>query len=203
MKKMEQEERTLTIENVDKITKGYTCTIDGLGSSIAGKSGLRLLEALKREKLETGPYPGVTLFEAANRIMHDLVILYGVEWLLKNRIFPFNSYTVEFGIENTNGFGIIAGVDGKTLVGEAFNVAPAFFQPKKLSMLKKLRREGKNADYRIIMFNHDAVGKDWAPKDEKDLYYVVVNVCPPGAARVVPNINPQSTTPLNGATDSF
>jgi Uma2 family endonuclease len=35
--------------------------------------------------------------------------------------------------------------------GEAFNVAPSFFQTKKGKMLKKLRQPNTSADYKIIM----------------------------------------------------
>lgn len=42
------------------------------------------------------------------------------------------------------------------LVGEAFNVAPSFFQGKKRSALKKLREQRDKATYRIIMLNSDA-----------------------------------------------
>jgi len=192
---MRQKERTLTPKNVDRIIQEFVGSINGIGGSIKGKTGLGLLEALKREKLKAGPYPGVTLFEAANRTMTDLVILYGVAWLLKEKIFPFDSYTVEFGNEDKNGFDIKAKASGKTLLGEAFNVAPSFFQIKKSSMLKKLRHKGKNADFRIIMVNHDAVANGYAPKSEAGLYYVVVNVSS-GKARIVPNKALQPTSPL-------
>ena len=89
------------------------------------------MTSLKREKLDHGPYRDVTLFEAANRIMSDLVILKGIRWLLDEKVFPFDAYTVEFGNENRNGFDIRAEQGGKTLVGEAFNVAPSFYPVKR------------------------------------------------------------------------
>jgi hypothetical protein len=189
---MQQKERTLTSGNIDKLIDEFETSIAGLGSSIAGKTGLSLFEALKRDKLETGPYPGVTLFEAANRIMTDLVILRGVAWLLKNKPFPFDSYTVEFGNEGKNDFDIMASGADKTLVGEAFNVARALFQGKKSSMLKKLRRQGGRANYRVIMFNHDAVASDYASKEEEGLHYVIVNIRS-GATRLVPDPSIQRT----------
>jgi len=186
---MKQRERTLTTKNVDRIIQEFVGSIKGIGISIKGKAGISLLEALKREKLKTGPYPDVTLFEAANRIMTDLVILHGIAWLLKEKIFPFDSYIVEFGNEDNNGFDITAKASGKTLVGEAFNVAPSFFQIKKSSMLKKLKQNGRNADYRIIMVNHDAVADGYVPKSEVGLYYIVVNVAS-GKAHIVSNKAP-------------
>lgn len=48
---MQEIERTLTPVNIDRIIKEYTYAVDGLGSSIAGKTGLPLLEAMKRKRL--------------------------------------------------------------------------------------------------------------------------------------------------------
>ena len=173
---MLQHERVLTSANVGNLLKLFSAQIDQIGHSIAGKTGLGLIETLKRERLGIGPYPDVTLFEAANRIMSDLVILHGVAWLLKEQAFPFAEYTVEFGNEDKNGFDIMAKRGGKTLVGEAFNVAPSFFQGKKLSALKKLRKNGTSADYRVLLINHDAVRETYLAKGERDLFYLFVNV---------------------------
>jgi hypothetical protein len=115
-----------------------------------------------------------------------------VAWLLKNKPFPFDSYTVEFGNEGKNDFDIMASGADKTLVGEAFNVARALFQGKKSSMLKKLRRQGGRANYRVIMFNHDAVASDYASKEEEGLHYVIVNIRS-GATRLVPDPSIQRT----------
>lgn len=158
---MQQIVRVLNSENIDVITSDFHASLASIGESIQGKTGVALFTALKREKLVGGPYPGVSLFEAANRIMSDLVILGGVSGLLKERLFPFISYTVEFGNENNNGFDIRATSGNETLVGEAFNVAPSFFQIKKGSALKKLRRDGSDATYRILMFNDDAVSQSY------------------------------------------
>ena len=183
---MLQHERVLTSANVGNLLKLFSAQIDQIGHSIAGKTGLGLIETLKRERVGIGPYPDVTLFEAANRIMSDLVILHGVTWLLKEQAFPFAEYTVEFGNEDKNGFDIMAKSRGKTLVGEAFNVAPSFFQGKKLSALKKLRKNGTGADYRVLLINHDAVRETYLAKGERDLFYLFVNVRS-GEARLAPN----------------
>ncbi len=151
---MHQARDTLSRTNVDALITEYAASTGSLGESIAKLKGLRLLEALKRDVVGTGPYPGVTLFEAANRIMSDLVILHGVRWLLNHDVFPFDSYTVEYGNENRNGFDIRAAASGSTLIGEAFNVAQSFFQNKKNAMLKKLRDPAATADFKVIMFNH-------------------------------------------------
>ncbi|MFJ2483891.1 hypothetical protein ACIOWE_26900 [Pseudomonas sp. NPDC087598] len=109
--------------------------------------------ALKRDRLGHGPYPDVSLFEAANRIMSDLVILHGIGALLKGRLFPFDEYIVEFGNENRNSFDIRAESQSGTLAGEAFNAASSFFGTKKRAALKKLRSKALEQSFRVIMFN--------------------------------------------------
>ncbi len=183
---MQQNERTLNASNIAGITASFYTSLKSIGESIRGKTGVPLFMALKREKLVGGPYPDVSLFEAANRIMSDLVILKGVAGLLQNNSFPFSSYTVEFGNENENGFDICASSDSASLVGEAFNVASSFFQTKKGSALKKLRRDGANATYRILMFNDDAVSSSYSPKPEVGLHHILVCV-ESGQVQVKPN----------------
>ena len=124
----------------------------------------------------SGPYPNVTLFEAANRIMTDLVMLHGVRWLLKRKAFPFRAYTVEYGHGNEGAHDIEAREGGKTLIGEVFNVAPCFFPIKKAAALKKLRASRINAEYRVILVNHDAVVASYVPKPRSGEYYVFVNI---------------------------
>jgi hypothetical protein len=136
--------------------------------------------------VEIGPYPHVTLFEAANRIMTDLVILKGVRWLLDKRSFPFDEYLVEYGNEDSNEHDITAVQSGKRLIGEAFNVAPSFFQGKKTAMLKKLRNAGESIDFKIIMVNADAVNEDYLPKVKDREYYLFVDV-ESYEARLLPN----------------
>ncbi|MGO9109905.1 MAG: hypothetical protein ACLP9L_11790 [Thermoguttaceae bacterium] len=172
--------------NVDVIIVDYTASVETLGDSITNLKGIRLLEALKLDKVGAGPYPDVTLFEAANRIMSDLVILHGVKWLLNHHIFPFESFTIEYGNEDKNGFDIRTSAGGKTLIGEAFNVAKSFFQIKKSAMLKKLRGPAATANFKIIMANHDAVQLQYAPKLRAQEFFVFVDIWT-GAGRLVPN----------------
>jgi len=175
----------LSAANIGQQLDEYVRCVEEIRFPIANAGGLRLLESLKRDKVNAGPYPSVALFEAANRIMTDLVILYGVKWLLDKNVFPFQTYTVEFGTENNNGFDIRAENNGKILIGEAFNVAPSFFQTKKTSMLKKLRYDTQ-ADFKLIMVNQDAVAERYNPKAEKGEYYLFVQVGS-GIANVLPS----------------
>lgn len=173
---MHQSSTTLSKANIDQTLADYLASVEDLGESIANLRGFRLFEALKRDVVGKGPYPTVTLFEAANRIMTDLVILYGVRWLLKHALFPFDTYVVEYGNDDTQGFDIRASSGGSALIGEAFNVAPSFFQGKKRSMLKKLRQPTALADFKLIMFNHDAVTPEYVPETGEREFYVVVRV---------------------------
>jgi hypothetical protein len=120
---MNVERRVLTSGNIDRVLSSRTAQLEDLGRPIVGLKGLDMLQALKRKEVGSGPYPHVTLSEAANRIMSDLVILHGVKWLLDRRQFPFDKYEVELGIEDKNGFDVRARSGQHELVGEAFNVA--------------------------------------------------------------------------------
>jgi hypothetical protein len=163
----------------------YVQSIQDVGNTIHGLNGLALIEELKRGKSGFGPYPKVSLFESANRIMTDLVILHGVRWLLFKSNFDFKSYVVEYGNENNNGFDIRASGGGRTLIGEAFNVAPSFFQGKKAAMLKKLRIDEK-ADVKLIMFNHDAVAPGYVPNPPSGVHFLLVNISS-GVCQMVPH----------------
>jgi len=155
-------ERTISKANASHLIATYLASVEEIENSLGDHKVLDLLKVLKRKAVGAGPYPHVTMFEAANRILSDLVILYGVKWLLDNDVFPLERYEVEYGNENKNGFDIRAAGNGKTLVGEAFNVAPSFFQAKKCSMLKKVAES--RANFTIIMFNHDAVKHSYPPQ---------------------------------------
>lgn len=174
-------------ENIESVIHKYSSSIAEIGDEISGLKGVGLFKYLKRAKVEIGPYPHVTLFEAANRIMTDLVILKGVKWLLDKGSFPFDEYLVEYGNEDSNDHDITAAQSGKRLIGEAFNVAPSFFQGKKTSMLKKLRKAGESADFKIIVANADAININYFPKAGHKEYFLFVDIesC---EARLLPNI---------------
>ncbi len=132
--------RELDKNNIDNAILNYKILLKDFPTSIIAKSPLVLLTKIKREKIKLGPYPNVTLFEAANRIMSDLTILLGVKKLLQGEIteIDFNKYLIELGNEDNNGFDITASNNEYKLIGEGFNVAKSFFQPKKTSALKKM-----------------------------------------------------------------
>jgi hypothetical protein len=167
----------LTKKNIVGEIAKYLFDISQVGVSLRGRTGLPLLEALKREHLDSGRYPGVTLFEAANRIMTDLVILRGVAGMMNSTLFSFfDEYTVEYGSENNNGFDLRANHGECQLIGEAFNVAPTFFPVKRNSAMKKLRDTSQASTHRILMYNSDAISKSYKPRHIKGWYHVVVDI---------------------------
>ncbi|MCU0849282.1 MAG: hypothetical protein MUD12_15475 [Spirochaetes bacterium] len=169
----------LNKNNISEEIEKYLSKIDEI-SFIKKKSSIDFILQIKRDELNSGPYPNTSLFESANRIMSDLIILIGIYNLLKenqiNRIqLPFDEYTAALGV--TNGYDIQAANNNIKLIGEAFNVSKTFFQNKKSSSLKKLRRDEK-ADYKIILFNKDAVKnpEHYILKSRKDELYLPVDI---------------------------
>lgn len=173
---MQQRIRKLNLGNVETIKSVFYKDIESLGKTIQSKKGHQLLLAMKRDKLGHGPYPEVSMFEAANRIMSDLVILHGIEGLLKNKIFPFDEYTVEFGNENRNGFDVEAHSATETLAGEAFNVAPSFFKEKRKKTLKKLYENATGKTYRLIIYNAEALTTNFFTNEKNFIHQVIVEI---------------------------
>jgi len=167
----------LNIDNIDEIIKTYKDSLDEMDVNISSSNAIDLFKKLKRTKINKGPYIGISLFESANRIMTDLVILYGIKDLLigKYKHINFPEYLVEYGNENKNNYDIVANFNGKKLVGEAFNVSPSFFQSKKYISLKKLRKN-KESNIILLMYNKDAVDENYVPKLKSNEYHVKVEI---------------------------
>ena len=169
----------LNSTNLEKELSDYLRLVNSIKLPTPHGDVLIFIHSLKRKPLGSGPYPDVSLFEASNRILSDMVILFGVRRLLANPSvgdvqLPFTEYEVTLGVESGNDLIAIAG--NCRLVGEAFNVAPSFFQTKKSSMVKKL--SAKKADYRLIIFNADAVKSpdNYIEKSEQSMLYLPVNI---------------------------
>jgi len=111
-------QRKLNLKNIDTIEQEYLSSIEGIGSNIRKLEGIDLLTNIKRAKVGTGPYPDVSLFEAANRIMSDLVILRAINYLLYANILPFDEYIVEYGNEDNNQHDITSCKNDKRFAGE-------------------------------------------------------------------------------------
>jgi len=169
----------LNLANAEKELSDYLRLVNSIKLPALHDDVLIFMHSLKRKRLGSGPYPDVSLFEASNRILSDMVILIGVRRLLTNPLvgdvrLPFTEYEIALGVEGGNDLTAIAG--NCRLVGEAFNVAPSFFQSKKSSMINKLSPE--KADYRLIIFNADAVKSpdNYIGKSEPSMLYLPVNI---------------------------
>lgn len=151
--------RTLNKDNIDKIIEAYKELLSDIPLKIEGENLLDLLTQLKRGKIGKGPWSEVSIFEAANRIMTDLVILLGVKSIIDGE-FPdlemFKEFEVELGNENKKDHDVISYAEDRILIGEAFNVAPSFFNVKKLKSKKKLIGSKLVANHLILFCNSDS-----------------------------------------------
>lgn len=170
----------LNISNIDATIRSYLAKVDELEFPELHADKLRFIDIVKRKPLNGGPYPGVSLFEASNRIFSDITALFGIHRLLVDPLInqirlPFTEYDVALGVEG--GDDISARNGQQSLVGEVFNVAPTFFQTKKAAMLKKLR-SNTEADFRLVIFNADAVTSpnNYLKKSEPSMLYLPVNI---------------------------
>jgi hypothetical protein len=157
--------RNLNLRNIEKAIVDYEALVNEMPDYVQGGNGFLLLEKLKRDNLTIGPYPGVSLFEAANRILTDIVILKGVQILLNGEIpgIDYEEYFVEYGNENRQGNDIIADNGKNRLRGEAFNVATSLFNWKNRKTVKKLLGSKEECEHLIVVYNSDA-------RNIKDVY---------------------------------
>jgi len=168
----------LNKNNIEKAIVDYQDLLRNIPLEIQAKNVLRFLTDLKRKKLNSGPYPNVTLFESANRIMSDLTILYGIKELLNGAIngINYDEYVVEFGHDNYNENDVYAS-DGITkLIGEGFNVSKTFFQTKKAKSLRKMRAQKSENDKLILIYNADAVSENYNPIKKPNEYHLKINL---------------------------
>jgi hypothetical protein len=170
-------ERTLNHKNIDSVICAYVSSINEVGAEVSDLKGVDLFVNLKRGKVGVGPYPKVSLFEAANRIMTDLVILKAVKYLLNSNTLPFDEYIVEYGHEDQNSHDITStSKNGEGFAGEAFNVAPSFYQGKKRATKKKLQDSKFNANHKFIIANLDAVSANYHPLKNEGVNYLFVDI---------------------------
>jgi len=170
----------LTINNIDDEIKKYLKLVNEIKLNLDKLDVIDFLHVIKREKLKTGNYPDVSLFESANRILSDLVLLAGTKYLLNNKkvgsiCLPFDCYNVTFGNDSGNDIHS-QNKDGKILIGEGFNVAKTFFQTKKSNEIRKLNNQ--NADYKILIFNSEIVSKPeiYVNKSKDELIFLPISI---------------------------
>ena len=171
-------EKTLSLNNIDSMIEKYKISLKEMDSIISGNNIIDFFHKIKRNSIQKGPYPDVTLFEAANRIMSDLVILFGIKKLLHGEYKEINfaEYRVEYGNSHDSPHDIIAENNDFKLIGEAFNVAPSFFQGKKSKSLAKLRNAKKENTIIVLLYNADAVNKEYRPKSIRNEYHIPVEI---------------------------
>jgi len=158
-KTMKKLPRKLTKANIDAAITAYKNLLDEIPLTIEADNLLELMTKIKRDKIGAGPWSKVSIFEASNRIMSDLVILYGLKSILEGKhvhLTQFTEFEVEFGNESKNAHDIISHGENTILIGEAFNVAPSLFNAKKNRSIKKLQNSDLKATTRIILCNMDA-----------------------------------------------
>jgi len=101
---------------------------------------------------QIGPYSGISVFEAANRIASDLVIINGVLQLLKDGKEPVDAViTVRLGNKHVKDKGDFT-INNKE--GEAFNVAASFYSSK----LSYTKRKWPGKELRYILVNAEVAG---------------------------------------------
>jgi hypothetical protein len=169
--------------NIRKELTSYLNSIKSIEAPTSPNDILEFMYLLKRKPLSSGPYPCVSLFETANRIFSDLVILFGVKQLLTKPVvgnirLPFKEYEVALGVEGGNDLKAVSG--SHYLIGEAFNASESLFPKKIKDSIEKLQKNNKRrVEYRLIIFNSDAVGdnaKDYLEKTKQSVLYLPVDV---------------------------
>jgi len=171
-------ENILDNDNINQEIVRYINFINEIPLDFKFDNFYDFLYRMKRGIIGKGPYPNVSIFESVNRIMTDLVILFGVKDLLDGRIpeLNFKRIKVEYGNENNEIHDIIAKENEKVLIGEAFNVSKSLFRIKKQKSLNKLRKNINDNTSLIIIFNNDAVNEKYKPKLGFNEYYLSINL---------------------------
>ena len=102
-------------------------------------SSIEMIKYFKRKEknslVKIGPYVGISVFEAANRIASDLVIINGILQLITDEKEPCNSDIIlRLGNKHVKNKGDFT-INEKE--GEAFNVAASFYKIKYRNTTKK------------------------------------------------------------------
>ncbi|OHT43415.1 hypothetical protein [Flavobacterium tructae] len=121
-----------------------------------------MIQYLKRKDetlpVKIGTYENITLFEAANRIASDLVIINGLIQLVEEqKEFEKATFTLRLGtthVKNKGDFTIHT--ENGDLEGEAFNVAPSFLENKLRKTLDKWKKGPESSVLRYIFVNAEA-----------------------------------------------
>ena len=130
---------------------------------VGKEDAISMIKYLKRkeqtEKEQViGPWKNITVFEAANRIASDLVILNGIlQMFNEGKIKDDSLITIHLGTSHKQGEGDII-INGEH--GEAFNVAPSFFKVKLRNTIIKWQSENSNSPKLTYIFVNSDVATD-------------------------------------------
>lgn len=133
-----------------------------------------MINYLKRKDINNpqkiGPYQNITIFEAANRIASDLVIINGIIQLVdKHPELIMARFTLRLGILHEKGKGdFTIHLDDQDFEGEAFNVAPSFLKVKLRNTISKWDKGENLGQLKHILVNDEAFEFD-EPKDKRVL----------------------------------
>ena len=182
MKELEKPVK-ISRNNFENKYANYLESILDMDLQLNYKDNYDFFYSVKRKPVRNGPHPNVSAFEAANRIMSDLVIWGALEMLLYPKEilpFKFDEFTIKLG--NKSGIDIESMKENERLIGEAFNVAPSFFY-QKCSKERKDLIQNDSAKIKIITYNLDAVENSpkfkrytSLHKDENDIWYLPINL---------------------------
>lgn len=121
-----------------------------------------MIHYLKRKDINNpqkiGPYPNITIFEAANRIASDLVIINGIIQLVEiNPLLKNASFTVRLGILHEKDKGdFTIHLENEDFEGEAFNVTPSFLTVKLRNTISKWNKNENKGKLKYILVNEEA-----------------------------------------------
>jgi hypothetical protein len=118
---------------------------------------IEMIYYLKRKNQDNintiGPYRNITVFEAANRIASDLVIIHGLIQMIENeKSFKNCKVSLKLGTKHLAEEGDFS-ING--LHGEAFNVADSYYSPKLTKTLSNWRKKKTKLHY--ILVNKEVV----------------------------------------------
>ena len=151
----------MTLQGVNRLIHNYEKALkknlfpDMIGNK---KSTNEIISLLKRNQFDIGPYCSITIFEAANRIASDRTLMDGVCLILKQPSWRDATVKLRLGTMHEKGCGdFTVQKDSKRVEGEAFDVAPSFFNSKLISTLKKWK--DVNA-LNFIVFNAEVLNNN-------------------------------------------
>lgn len=116
-----------------------------------------LKRKVNSDAIKIGPYQNISVFEAANRIASDLVIINGMLQLIEEKGYYNATFDLCLGTMHTKDKGdfTIYLDNGDNLNGEAFNVAPSFLKAKLRTSLNKWEKFTKEK-LDVILINDEA-----------------------------------------------